>query len=297
MYMINQLFEIDVQCTTRRIHFPECALNHWVSHDQFFLRVPGVATYQVCARSNTIYIDPNPSLTEPHIINTWLNGTVLAYLLQYHGYLVLHGSAIVANEHAVIFSGHSGVGKSTLAMAMSMRGYPFITDDLVVIRKNSYGLMEVMPTFGRVKLWTDTLHQLGQSTDGLQPVLNKSGKFEIPVKQAWTTPVTIAKLYELNHADDIDEIKLTALSPIEIIQLLIKNTYRYAMLKPLGKLDLHLQQITALAQAIEIVKLTRPNHSFRLDDLVQFIGAALDPSNGEAPKKKTKMQPSKLREV
>ena len=54
-------------------------------------------------------------------------------MLQHRGYLVLHGSAVLVNGRAVVFSGDSGAGKSTLAASMVHHGYQLITDDVVAI--------------------------------------------------------------------------------------------------------------------------------------------------------------------
>ena len=273
--MITRLYDLEINCIYQKIIFPESDANYWISHEQFFLRIPGVALYQVYAPTNTIYIDPDRALTNPALIQTWLYGTVLAYLLQYHDYFVLHGSAIVRDNKAIVFTGCSGAGKSTLAMAMSLRGCPVITDDVIAIRYDEEKKLKIIPSKGPIKLWVDALEKLGRKADGLPPVLNKPGKFALPVEVIEMEPIPIAKVYELNHSDQQNDILLTEVKGMDAFSLLIKNTYRYSMLKPLGKLGLHLMQMNQLVQSISSFKIIRPSNSFQLDELISFIEAQI----------------------
>jgi hypothetical protein len=55
----------------------------------------------------------------------------LAALLR--GTEVLHASAVVVDGHAVCFVGPSGVGKTSLAIGLAMRGFPLLADDVVAV--------------------------------------------------------------------------------------------------------------------------------------------------------------------
>ncbi len=52
-----------------------------------------------------------------------------------------HASAVVSNGKAFVFSGFSGIGKSTMAAIWGKKGYTVINDDRILIRQNSEGFM------------------------------------------------------------------------------------------------------------------------------------------------------------
>jgi hypothetical protein len=249
-----------------------CALN------EFYLEVDNVAKYFVQAITNTITIEINPNIEDPHIINTWLYGTVFAYLLQYHGYLVLHGSAIVHDNQAVIFSGESGAGKSTLATKFVALGHQLLTDDVVAIKTNPQnGKFEMIPGMAKVKLWSNALNHFGESSHNLQAIANKEDKFELPINSHYNTHIQIKAFFELNHTDSTNKINITPIFGIDKINFLINNTYRYHMLVQLQNgLNKHLKQTAKLAKTIEIYKVIRPNNQYLLDELANKIEAILN---------------------
>lgn len=252
------------------IAFQPSGEGYYCSHDQFYLDIKGVAKYHVLPEEDIIVIEKYPELVNDYVINTWLYGTVFAYLLQWHDFLVLHGSAILVNGKAVIFSGNSGAGKSTTAANFIARGYQLLTDDVVVLKRRKDGQLELVPGPGKVKLWADALDNLGHNSANLLQVINKESKFELPVKQAITLPVTVAQFYELNPFSE-NVLEILPLNNAGKIQTLIKNTYRYQMLKPMNKLSTHLQDIARLAASIEVFKVTRPAGQYRLDELIDAL--------------------------
>ena len=267
---LKELFGLNVLLNSKPMEAPIKQSGYWCNHEQFLLKIKGVASYEVCAKKNTIFIGIDPTLHEHRLILTWLNGIVLAYLLQYHGFLILHGSAIVVNQKAIVFCGNSGIGKSTLAATLNQKGYPFLTDDLSVIRINEHSI-ELIPMPTGTKLWRDALAYLGKSTIGLRAVINRPEKFEMPIENTWNEPIEIARLYELTISEEINAIKERQMTGMEQVKTLLRNTYRYELLKPLGKLGEHLQQVKQMANCVPCYQLTRPSHFFCIEDLIALI--------------------------
>lgn len=185
--------------------------------------------------------------------------------------MVLHGSAVLVNGKAVVFSGDSGAGKSTLAANMVDRGYQLITDDVVAIRADENGQLLIEPGPSRVKLWSDALTQVKKSSNGLQKVINKENKYELPIANSHPNAVPLAKFYELNPTKESEKIKITQQQANDKINTLIKNTYRYQMLKPMGKIAQHFHQIITLAKQIEVYKVVRPSDQYLLNELTNML--------------------------
>jgi len=89
----------------------------------------------------------------------YLVGPILAFMLRRRGALLLHGSAVSAGGHAATFLGPSGIGKSTLAAALSRRGYSILADDLSRLDKRD-GRYYIAPGYAGLRLWGDSAETL-----------------------------------------------------------------------------------------------------------------------------------------
>ncbi len=236
------------------------------------MAIPEVARFLADPEKNCVIIEKVNDDIPLSIINTWLMGTVMAYMLQYHNYLVLHGSAVLMQGHAVIFSGHSGAGKSTLASALLKQGHPFITDDVVVIKHNEQGQYGVVPGPTYSKLWQDSLAHLDYDTTHAKPIHFKTNKFSIPIAKSCDLPfIPIAAFYELSINAKATTFTHQRLTGLTSLQTLMQNAYRYFMLKPLGKLQHFLDDCSELAQHISINTLIRPPNLTELSLMIQHI--------------------------
>lgn len=278
-YNLNDMlsaFNINIKLIWQKIEFTYEPLStkpfYKCDKNKFYLNIPNVGKFLVLLEENRIIIEKASADITINMLNTWLQGTIIAYILQYHGYLVLHGSAILINNQAVIFSGQSGAGKSTLACALIQKGYQLITDDLVVIKRNAHGKYCIIPGPAHTKLWEDSINYLNHDINSAIPVMLKTNKYIIKVASSCDMPsVPIHSFYELNIASDTLETKCERLNHLSSLQTLIQNVYRYFMLKPLGKLQLFFNDCSALSQQIAIFNLTRTSNFQSLSDMLRFI--------------------------
>jgi hypothetical protein len=82
-------------------------------------------------------------------------GPVLAVALHQLGAVLLHASAMVIGERAVLFAGPAGCGKSTTAATLQRLGYAFLSDDVVEIAGGC-----ALPAPACIRLWPDALDAL-----------------------------------------------------------------------------------------------------------------------------------------
>jgi hypothetical protein len=65
---------------------------------------------------------------------------------------LLHSSAVVTPEGAMVFVGHSGAGKSTSALMFQEAGYPVLSDDLnILCRRSGRWKVQASPFLSEVK--------------------------------------------------------------------------------------------------------------------------------------------------
>lgn len=267
------VFDTLVQLTWDKIGIPYGhQAMHFCDEKQFYLVIPGVARFLALPEKSCIVIEKALIDIPIHVLNTWLLGTVMAYILQYHGYLVLHGSAVLINGNAVIFSGQSGAGKSTFASALLKQGYSFITDDLVVIKRDINGQYCIIPGPSQVKLWRDAASYLEYEMELAQPVNVKTDKYVIPVTGHCKKPmIPIGALYELNITPLTPTFTCERLGAMQSLRTLIHNAYRYFMLKPLGKLQYFLNDCSQLSQQIAVNKIIRRPDLSELSQIIKLI--------------------------
>jgi len=93
------------------------------------LHFPGVADFSFEPGGNEV-VAHAPASSGP--VEDLFRTAVIPLVLQVSGYEVLHASAVRTDSGVAAFCGLSGSGKSTVAYALSRRGYPLWADDAVV---------------------------------------------------------------------------------------------------------------------------------------------------------------------
>jgi ABC-type multidrug transport system fused ATPase/permease subunit len=76
-------------------------------------------------------------------------GTVLAVALHLQGVILLHASAAVLRKKAVLFLGHSGAGKSTIAAVLHGQNRTVLSDDVTEISPSFCAV----PSIPEIRLW------------------------------------------------------------------------------------------------------------------------------------------------
>jgi hypothetical protein len=109
-----------------------CAYGGKVS-GRYWVCVPNVGSFELSGGDNevrgSVYRD-----TPPELVLDGYYGTALPLFAQaVLGYEVMHASAILVDGGAVAFCAETGVGKSTIASALSRRGFPLWADDAVAV--------------------------------------------------------------------------------------------------------------------------------------------------------------------
>lgn len=140
-----------------------------VNKNEFLFSIGDCAAYYV-KDGKEITIEPYKNISNPDI-RLFLLGSVFGALLQQRGFLVLHGATVIINGKGVLFTGKSGVGKSTLAGALHKKNYSILTDDVSAVKLGEDGTPYVFPGFPSLKLWQDAAQKLDTSITGLEPVI------------------------------------------------------------------------------------------------------------------------------
>lgn len=238
---------------------------------EFLLRVDGVARYYV-KDGRRITIMPEAVANEDDIL-VFLMGSAMAALLHQRNVLALHAGAIAVNGEGVIFTGPSGIGKSTLAAGLHQRGYPFLADDVCAIT-TANGRPAIIPGFPQLKLWADTLKRLNMNKSALKCVRwgKDLEKYFLPIESIHNSAVPLKSVFVL-ETTNTNKMEITVLRGGAKIDSLIDNTYRLRFLAGLGGKKDHFKQCAALAANAALYRTVRPRKGFLLNELMDMVEA------------------------
>lgn len=260
--------------TPAELPLPQAQGKHYqIGAEQFLLNIPNVARYLVNG-GREIIVEPCPQ-AELEVVRLFLLGSAFGALLHQRGFWPLHGSAIGTSGGAVIFVGESGNGKSTLAGAFYQRGYQVLSDDVCAISfDREVALM--WPAYPRIHLWADALEKFGGELGDYDARGKTLDKYEYPLRSFDTDAVQVRSIYAL-YVSQQAEIRLTPLKGFDKIKELTSNTYRLQFLTGMHLEQQHFQHAQTLARQARVVRVTRPQQPFLLDELVDLIERDFSP--------------------
>jgi hypothetical protein len=247
------------------------------SEDGVSLRVKGVAGYRVNPQADHVTVQPDQGV-DPLLLRAYLFGSVLAILCYRRGLFPLHGSCVLLDGEAVIFSGASGAGKSTLATALARRGHPLLCDDVCAIDLSNPRRPMLRPAFSRVKLLPDVIDcfQLGAAVTYLQATQGMKGHFgmaAIQPMEAIQQPVPLTAIYALDTPTG-DKVNRSLLRGKNTFVFVESQAHRGWMGRNLGLHNQLFGHIAMLAAAVPVYRLDRPCALDRVDEVACLVEAA-----------------------
>jgi len=111
-----------------------CALGHMAGGEHWF-HLLGVGSFRF-GESGAVVAVPDAGRDE-EVVRDAYRRSVLPLVLQARGLEVLHASAVRAPHGVVALCAVKETGKTTLAYALSQRGYPLWADDAVVVETSA----------------------------------------------------------------------------------------------------------------------------------------------------------------
>jgi hypothetical protein len=240
------------------------------SSHEFLLKVLNVGSYYVC-NGNQIIIEPNPKAT-PEEISLFLFGTAMGALLHQRGMIPLHASAVNYNNAAILFLGHSGVGKSTLASAFLNKGYKIIADDICAVSVENNNAPFLLPGIPHVKLWADSLKKLNLEKENLIKLREGLDKYRKPLgnNEFEDNLMPISHIFLLG-THNLSAFEIKEIKGIDKFQAIKNNTYRFQFIKKTAWEQEFFTNFIPCLNSIRVYRVKRPTKPFIVDDLVQLI--------------------------
>lgn len=159
---------------------------------------------------------------------TYLLGPVMGFTLRRRGRISMHASAFATVDGAVAISGAAGAGKSTTATAFARRGFPVLTDDMVPLSEEQ-GQFFALPTYPRMRLWSDSVETFYGSGEALPPLTPNWDKKALDLKvQGYhfeSSPLPILAIYFLDYKPESRPTVVEGLHGQQALMALVNNTY------------------------------------------------------------------------
>ena len=210
----------------------------------------------------------------PKDVAIFLNATGLGALFHQREMTVLHASAVLVGDRAVLFCGRSGAGKSTLAAALNQRGFPLIADDICAIRSGQDGRPAATPDGRCLKLWQDALHRLSFGTgEEIGRIRSEIDKFYVRPGALAAQNVPIAAIYRLREDRSVTKPVIDRMNLAEAAHIVVDNAYRPRMVTLLNQRKQYLETAAGVSQAGGVFALRRPMRFALLDETITQLEA------------------------
>lgn len=240
-------------------------VKYQATKNEFLLEVDHIARYYV-KDGNKVVVELIKDSADKEV-RLFLLGSVFGALFLQRGLLPIHGSSIKFGNSATIFTGLSGVGKSSIAAHFVIQGFQALADDISVVNND----LKVVPGFPSLKIWNDVLKKLEIRNDSLMEIRPNIKKFQLPIhNQYFTESLPLKNLVILNTKNS-PGFEIEELTGIKKFNAIKNNTYRYRFVKGLEQQLDHFQILSKLLPEIKVYKVARPQAPLSLIDLGEFL--------------------------
>lgn len=230
---------------------------HWVlAEDRLILGIPGIVRMMITGGDALTYaVEPGASPEEAAI---FLTGTGMGILLHQRRAIVLHASAVRVGDHAVLFCGPSGEGKSTLAAALGEAGHDLVADDFCRIELRESAPPLVHPDGRQLRLWEDATEGLGIAARRGAAVRAAIRKYYVEPRAVAVRPLPIGAIYALREARAPFAPGVHAPNPVDAALIVRRNAYRPLLVREMEQRQLYFHAATQLVWAVGVKILARP---------------------------------------
>lgn len=246
----------------------------WVNPTDFLLVVPDLAHFHV--HTGTFIRVAVVEGADLGLLTAYLQGYMLAILLQQRGHLVLHGTVLQKNQRAIAICGASGSGKSTLAATLMLQDWVLVSDDLCVFDIDG----GVLQGCDDLKIWPDVAEVLSLSdlkpfTLGLEKRQYCPAKLLSPANPPNMSSLPLSAIYCLKNLEGND-VTVSEFKGMRKFAPLKDNSYRTQFMSAMEHDVLFMRLCSEFLGQVPVFSVSRGNHKPSLDRLQSLSSLILD---------------------
>ena len=239
----------------RAVVSPDYADDFWqMNQREFAMQVEGVVRYYACDGREVEYTPVKGASRET--LELYLNGSVYGAILHQRKILPLHGSSFVLDGKGILVCGEAGAGKSSVTASFVFNGAAFLTDDVtpMVIRE---GVPMIMALSDRIKLWDDTLKQLGLKNKGLKKIAPDNEKYYYPVSKVGSEyfPLNMVFIISAGHEAGVLMREVTGADKFVALR---NEIYRWEYLEGMKENEeVYFRTLSGIASTVKVFAVRR----------------------------------------
>lgn len=236
--------------------------------DFFIVRYTDLVDFYILGKVIICHTLDRP-LQDTHVINLLSN--VLSFCLEMQGIPCLHAAAVVVDDHAVAFLGHSGHGKSTMTATFLEAGYPLLTDDKLPIEQKD-GAFFCRPGYPSISMYPEMAESLNleyQDWDIVMPGFTKRAA-DFGREKRWKfcdspKPLSCICILERLAANEQKPIiTISDMSPRDAVIELMRFNFNIQISSALGFSPARLDFFSRLVNSVSVKRIA---YSTGLDNL------------------------------
>jgi hypothetical protein len=207
-------------------------------------------------------------------LETHLSSVIAGVLLHQRDELALHASAVAIDGAAVAFAGASGLGKSTIASALTLHGHPLLADDVCRVQFDAAAPM-VLPGPPRLRLWPDIALALGKAPEQLATARANHPKRLLTdiVREPVARPLRV--IIRLGFDPRLAAPSLEPLHGAAALMPIDELVYRTRLGRHLGRNAGIFTKLMRLGDVVSVFRLLRPEGPPDLPRLVALVEEAV----------------------
>jgi hypothetical protein len=206
-------------------------------------------------RGKCITVELDETADEKHI-HALILGACLGSILYQREIVAIHGAAVIWQNKAIIVSGISGAGKSTISTELRKKGCLFLADDTVAITIVD-GVIYANPAYPQQKLCSDAAIDYGYDLKDLILLDEGREKYAVRLTEGVcpdSKEVAALICVDVLNADQVSVEETTGSRKLEYI---LKNLYNYIDFKNIGMNTNVFKKCLEIAQKVPVFRVER----------------------------------------
>ena len=235
--------------------------------NEMWFYIKDIATYYI-KNGQEIIVEPYRDIHD-HYIKTYILGSAFGLMLIQRNIVAIHGGSVLIDDKAIICTGDTGAGKSTLTSAFRLSGAKLIADDVSAIDMTDE--INIYPAYPQQKLCGDAVRKLGYDTEDFIRIDEGRDKYAIPSESEFINKsVNLSVIFEI-MVGDIEEVEIKELRGSEKMNTIMKNIYRGYVNQISGLDREYFKKCLKVTKDIKIYRIIRPKDKFTVNEQRQLI--------------------------
>jgi len=204
-------------------------------------------------------------------LNAFLLGWGIAIICYQKDKLAIHCSCIADAEGAILISGTSGSGKSSITSYLLNKGYKFIADDMAVVSIDENGTAYAFPAFPYQKLCRDIATKSGLKEEEMIYIDENKDKFLVPYKGDFVKESVPVKAMIILGFSEGNEVLSGEIEGVDKIYACVNSLFLKGLLKKKAYYPENINNCLKLASAIPIYYVSRPFDMDTKEEVMKVI--------------------------